>query len=119
LAADSDDNPFRQALERYCGGRADEGTLALLRAGAGTSPRHRLDGSVGSLGGLRIERSQRGAGHRIRRGPAAEASDAGAAACDGLGRAVAEGSGPWPISWPRWPTPSPPSLSTTSGGATP
>ena len=33
LAADDPDNPFRQALYRWCGGRADEKTLALLSPG--------------------------------------------------------------------------------------
>ena len=32
-ATDDPDNPFRQALERWCGGRADEKTLALIDAG--------------------------------------------------------------------------------------
>ena len=33
LAADDPDNPFRHALDRWCGGRPDEQTLALLNAG--------------------------------------------------------------------------------------
>jgi len=33
LAADDPDNPFRQALDRWCGGRTDEQTLALIDAG--------------------------------------------------------------------------------------
>jgi uncharacterized protein (DUF1810 family) len=33
LAADDPDNPFRQALDRWCGGRPDEQTLALIDAG--------------------------------------------------------------------------------------
>jgi len=33
LAADDPDNPFRQALYRWCGGQADERTLALIDAG--------------------------------------------------------------------------------------
>jgi uncharacterized protein (DUF1810 family) len=32
-AADDPDNPFRQALDRWCGGRSDEQTLALIDAG--------------------------------------------------------------------------------------
>jgi uncharacterized protein (DUF1810 family) len=32
-AADDPDNPFRHALDRWCGGRADERTLALIDAG--------------------------------------------------------------------------------------
>ena len=31
LAADDGDRVYRQALDRYCGGRADKRTLALLR----------------------------------------------------------------------------------------
>ena len=31
LAADKGDSVFRQALDRYCGGREDKRTLALLR----------------------------------------------------------------------------------------
>jgi uncharacterized protein (DUF1810 family) len=38
LAADEEDSVFRQALVRYCGGRADERTLALLRAQAIRKP---------------------------------------------------------------------------------
>jgi len=38
LAADEEDSVFRQALVRYCGGRADEQTLALLRAQAIRKP---------------------------------------------------------------------------------
>src|SRR6267142_560846 len=30
LAADDTDNPFHQALDRWCGGRPDEQTLALI-----------------------------------------------------------------------------------------
>jgi len=30
LAADDPDNPFRQALDRWCGGQPDEQTLALI-----------------------------------------------------------------------------------------
>jgi uncharacterized protein (DUF1810 family) len=30
LAADDPDNPFRQALDRWCGGQPDERTLALI-----------------------------------------------------------------------------------------
>jgi uncharacterized protein (DUF1810 family) len=33
LAADDPNNPFRQALDRWCGGRPDEQTLALIDAG--------------------------------------------------------------------------------------
>jgi uncharacterized protein (DUF1810 family) len=33
LPADNPDNPFRQALDRWCGGRPDEQTLALIDAG--------------------------------------------------------------------------------------
>ena len=33
LAADDPGNPFRQALYRWCGGQADERTLALIDAG--------------------------------------------------------------------------------------
>jgi len=33
LAADDPDNPFRQALDRWCGGQPDEQTLALIDAG--------------------------------------------------------------------------------------
>jgi hypothetical protein len=33
LAMDDPDNPFRQALDRWCGGRPDEQTLALIDAG--------------------------------------------------------------------------------------
>jgi uncharacterized protein (DUF1810 family) len=33
LAADDPDNPFRQALDRWCDGRPDEQTLALIDAG--------------------------------------------------------------------------------------
>jgi len=32
LAMDDPDNPFRQALDRWCGGRLDEQTLALIDA---------------------------------------------------------------------------------------
>jgi uncharacterized protein (DUF1810 family) len=35
LAADDPDNPFRQALDRWCGGQPDEQTLALINAGGG------------------------------------------------------------------------------------
>jgi uncharacterized protein (DUF1810 family) len=35
LAADEDDSVFRQALDRYCNGHADERTLALLEGQAG------------------------------------------------------------------------------------
>ena len=35
LAADDPDNPFRQALDRWCGGQPDEQTLALIDAGGG------------------------------------------------------------------------------------
>jgi len=31
-ARDDPDNPFRRALDRWCGGRADEYTLALMLA---------------------------------------------------------------------------------------
>jgi len=33
LAADDPDNPFRQALDRRCGGQPDPQTLALIDAG--------------------------------------------------------------------------------------
>lgn len=33
LAADDPDNPFRHALDRWCGGQPDEQTLALVDAG--------------------------------------------------------------------------------------
>jgi len=33
LATDDPDNPFRQALERWCGDCPDERTLALIDAG--------------------------------------------------------------------------------------
>jgi len=33
LAADDPDNPFRQALARWCDGQPDEQTLALIDAG--------------------------------------------------------------------------------------
>jgi uncharacterized protein (DUF1810 family) len=33
LATDDADNPFRQALDRWCGGQSDERTLALIDAG--------------------------------------------------------------------------------------
>jgi uncharacterized protein (DUF1810 family) len=33
LAAENPDNPFRQALDRWCDGRPDEQTLALIGAG--------------------------------------------------------------------------------------
>ena len=33
LAMDDPDNPFRHALDRWCGGRPDEKTLALIDAG--------------------------------------------------------------------------------------
>jgi uncharacterized protein (DUF1810 family) len=33
LATDDPDNPFRQALERWCGSRPDERTLALIYGG--------------------------------------------------------------------------------------
>jgi len=33
LATDDPDNPFRQVLDRWCGGRPDEQTLALIDAG--------------------------------------------------------------------------------------
>ena len=33
LAADGPDNPFRRALDRWCGGQPDEQTLALIDAG--------------------------------------------------------------------------------------
>jgi hypothetical protein len=33
LAADDPDNPFRHALDRWCGGRPDEQTPALIDAG--------------------------------------------------------------------------------------
>jgi uncharacterized protein (DUF1810 family) len=33
LAMDDPDNPFRQALDRWCSGRPDEQTLALIDAG--------------------------------------------------------------------------------------
>ena len=33
LAADDPDNPFRHALDRWCGGRPDEQALALIDAG--------------------------------------------------------------------------------------
>jgi len=33
LAADEPDNPFRQALDRWYGGRPDEQTLALINPG--------------------------------------------------------------------------------------
>jgi uncharacterized protein (DUF1810 family) len=33
LAAEDPDNPFRQALDRWCGGRPDERTVALIGAG--------------------------------------------------------------------------------------
>jgi uncharacterized protein (DUF1810 family) len=32
-AMDNPDNPFRHALDRWCGGRPDERTLALIDAG--------------------------------------------------------------------------------------
>jgi uncharacterized protein (DUF1810 family) len=32
-ARDDPDNSFRRALDRWCGGRADEYTLALIDAG--------------------------------------------------------------------------------------
>ena len=35
LAVEDPDNPFRQALDRWCGGRPDEQTLALIDAGGG------------------------------------------------------------------------------------
>jgi uncharacterized protein (DUF1810 family) len=35
LAADDPDNPFRPALDRWCGGQPDEQTLALIDAGGG------------------------------------------------------------------------------------
>ena len=35
LAADDPDNSFRQALDRWCNGRPDEQTLALIDAGGG------------------------------------------------------------------------------------
>jgi uncharacterized protein (DUF1810 family) len=35
LAADDPDNPFRQALDRWCGGEPDEQTLTLIDAGGG------------------------------------------------------------------------------------
>ena len=38
LAADEDDSVFRQALDRYCNGHADERTLALLEGQAGRQP---------------------------------------------------------------------------------
>ena len=34
-AADDRDNPFRQGLDGWCGGRPDEQTLALIDAGGG------------------------------------------------------------------------------------
>ena len=33
LATDDPDNPFRQALDRWCSGRPDERTLALIDSG--------------------------------------------------------------------------------------
>jgi uncharacterized protein (DUF1810 family) len=33
LATDDPENPFRHALNRWCGGRRDEQTLALIDAG--------------------------------------------------------------------------------------
>jgi uncharacterized protein (DUF1810 family) len=33
LAMDGPDNPFHHALDRWCGGRSDEQTLALIDAG--------------------------------------------------------------------------------------
>jgi uncharacterized protein (DUF1810 family) len=36
LAADDAANPFRRAIDRWCEGRPDEQTLALLRAGSET-----------------------------------------------------------------------------------
>jgi uncharacterized protein (DUF1810 family) len=33
LAVDNPDNPFRHALDRWCGGLPDEQTLALIDAG--------------------------------------------------------------------------------------
>ena len=35
LAVEDPDNPVRQALDRWCGGRPDEQTLALIDAGGG------------------------------------------------------------------------------------
>jgi uncharacterized protein (DUF1810 family) len=35
LAADDAGNPFRQALDRWCGGWPDEQTLALINVGGG------------------------------------------------------------------------------------
>jgi uncharacterized protein (DUF1810 family) len=35
LAADDRDNPFRQALDRWCSGQPDEQTQALIDAGGG------------------------------------------------------------------------------------
>jgi uncharacterized protein (DUF1810 family) len=35
LAADDPDNPFRRALDRWCGGEPDEQTLTLIDAGGG------------------------------------------------------------------------------------
>ena len=37
LATDDPDNPFRQALERWCGNCPDERTLALIEAGGSPS----------------------------------------------------------------------------------
>jgi uncharacterized protein (DUF1810 family) len=34
-ATDDPDNPFRQALDRWCDGQPDEQTLALIDAGGG------------------------------------------------------------------------------------
>jgi uncharacterized protein (DUF1810 family) len=41
LAAGEEDNPFRRALDRWCGGRPDDRTLAIIRGGSNwpASPR--------------------------------------------------------------------------------
>jgi uncharacterized protein (DUF1810 family) len=36
IAADCDGSPFRRALDRFCGGRIDDRTSAVLRAGTET-----------------------------------------------------------------------------------
>jgi uncharacterized protein (DUF1810 family) len=33
LASENPDNPYRQALDRWCDGQPDEQTLALINAG--------------------------------------------------------------------------------------